>query len=249
MPNFPTSADTARQVVIVYGASFPASAVVAERIAAGLAARGFPSEIGRFGKGDVDNLPGYCAAVLVAPVPMGDDDRPIVDFVRTHRPVLERLPVAFVALASNQPPEPLERGTAQRGETDWRGAFVADTRALLDRFFDEAGWRPNSLHPVAGTISYRRYNFVVSFFSGFWHPSPVLIWRRVPEDGKLSTRSWTILCGRFCPQAAQSESGTREAADCHDGARSAVTDFVVFFAAFNLPRRYHVADPRLERRW
>ena len=34
---------------------------------------------------------------------------------------------------------------------------------MLKRFFDETGWRPTVVMPVAGALSYSHYNFLVRF--------------------------------------------------------------------------------------
>jgi menaquinone-dependent protoporphyrinogen oxidase len=145
-----------KPVAVLYGSSTNPARVISQRVAESLRAHGFPTESHSLQDVKGLDLSRCVAAVLVSPVPMGDDEKAVMDFVKAHRSDLERLPAAFVSLA-------LGRADAEPREEmqDRQGRQVADTRELLDRFFAETCWHPGSVHPLAGAVSYTHYNFVV----------------------------------------------------------------------------------------
>ena len=151
----PTSA---KPVAVLYGTFNSHTRLIAERVAADLAACGFPVEIQNVRGLRSFNPESYAAAVLAAPVHMGKHDKAMVQFVKAHRGSLERLTAAFISVSMS------EAGAERRGETPENHArFVADVNMMLKRFFEETGWRPSVVLPVAGAILYSRYNFLVRF--------------------------------------------------------------------------------------
>jgi menaquinone-dependent protoporphyrinogen oxidase len=44
-----------------------------------------------------------------------------------------------------------------------RAQCEADVQKMMEDFFEETGWRPKLVLPVAGALLYSRYNFVVRF--------------------------------------------------------------------------------------
>jgi len=156
LPDTPAEVKQRKPVAVLYGSSTSQARVISERVAADLRARGFPTESRNLqGLAGLD-LSRCIAAVVLAPVPMGADERAVTDFVTAHRSELERLPAAFLSLALGgvgaEPREEMQ---------DRRAQLVADTHMLLDRFFSETGWHPTRVHPLAGAVSYTRYNFLV----------------------------------------------------------------------------------------
>lgn len=156
MPDTPGVVQQRKRVAVLCGSRSEQARMISERIAEDLRARGFPAESHNLqGLAGLD-LSRCLAAVLLTPVPMGDAEKTVVDFVKAHRADLERLPTALISLA------PSKAGVERRAETqELRARLVSDTRTLLDHFFSETGWRPARVQPLAGAISYTRYNFFV----------------------------------------------------------------------------------------
>ena len=145
-----------KPVAVLYGASASHARMISQRVEDDLREHGYPTE-----SHNLQDLAGFdfsrcVAAVLLAPVPMSDDEKALVDFVKVHHSALERLPAAFITLARG------EVGAERREDAQERHArLVDDTRKLLDRFFSETGWSPARVHPLAGAVSYTRYHFLV----------------------------------------------------------------------------------------
>ena len=150
------SVEQKKIVTVVYGSAAQPTSVIAERLAAGFQERGFVTELCLLRRAAKLDLRRFAAAVLIAPIPLGRDERDLVEFVRAQKDSLEHMPVAFLSMS-----------VAGAGGSESEGArpkgvqFVADTRSVLDRLFVETGWRPKRHWPVSGAITYVRYNFVV----------------------------------------------------------------------------------------
>jgi len=158
IPEKPSPSDPAKPVAVLYGTFDNHTRLIAERVAADLSALGFPVEIHNV-RGLKPFAPGnYAAAVLAAPVHMGKHEKAMVEFVKEHRDSLVLLPTAFVSVSLS------EAGAERRSEAPEKHAqFVADVNMMLKCFFDETGWRPSVVMPVAGALSYSHYNFLVRF--------------------------------------------------------------------------------------
>jgi menaquinone-dependent protoporphyrinogen oxidase len=160
-------------VALQYGASSPAAVVIAEHLAAGFQQRGFVAEVRTFRDAAALNLSRFAGAVLIVPVPLDRDEKDFLEFVRTQKEMLERVPVAFISMSAAQSREARE-GTTQDDEARAKSAqLVDDTRASLDRLFAQTGWRPQRQWPIAGSITYMRYNFVVRLILKLLATGPV----------------------------------------------------------------------------
>ena len=98
----------------------------------------------------------YDAAVLAASVHAGHHEKEMIRFVREHRRDLENMPAAFLSITLSE--AGAERSDATAAE---HAGFVNDVGMMLDRFYDETGWHPQHVKPVAGALRYSRYNFLV----------------------------------------------------------------------------------------
>jgi menaquinone-dependent protoporphyrinogen oxidase len=104
---------------------------------------------------DLD-LEGYAGAVLAASIHIGKHEKAMVDFVRTHRAALERLPTTFLSVSlsqagaedANRLPEKKQRS-------------AAEVKKTIDLFLRTTGWHPTHVHPVAGALLYRQYHPVI----------------------------------------------------------------------------------------
>lgn len=89
----------------------------------------------------------YDAVIIGAPVRMGKYPRAVIDFVRTHRARLEKVPSAFfsVCMAAANPNE-----AKRRAAENWP-----------ERLFKDTGWRPRLAATFAGALRYTRYNWFI----------------------------------------------------------------------------------------
>jgi menaquinone-dependent protoporphyrinogen oxidase len=100
----------------------------------------------------------YSAVVLAASVHAGKHESEVVRFVKDNRDALESLPAAFLSVTLSE--AGVERPSATEAE---RARFAADVQKMLDAFYDDTGWRPRRVQPVAGALLYTHYNFLVRF--------------------------------------------------------------------------------------
>jgi menaquinone-dependent protoporphyrinogen oxidase len=95
-------------------------------------------------------------AFLVASVHVGHHEREIVRFVKSHRHDLVRVGASFLSLTLSEagaedPAAPPEK----------RREAAADARRMIEVFVEETGWRPAYALPVAGALTYSKYNFLI----------------------------------------------------------------------------------------
>jgi menaquinone-dependent protoporphyrinogen oxidase len=131
---------------------------IANRIAQTLQARGCVVEMrdvmaaapARFDVASCD------AAIVASSIRIGKHAPQMVRFVRDHREELCRIPNVFleVSLSAHGIVDP----AASEKRRSRARAAVAKTFA---RFIRETGWTPNNVHPVAGALLYRQYNFAI----------------------------------------------------------------------------------------
>lgn len=100
---------------------------------------------------DLD-LSRYSAAVLAASIHIGKHERSMVDFVKKHRPALEKMPTMFLSVSLSQAGvEDPDRAPGKKTRS------AAEVQKTIDRFLHTTGWRPTRVHPVAGALLYRQY--------------------------------------------------------------------------------------------
>ena len=113
---------------------------------------------------NVQDLPGaltlgkYAAVVLAASVHAGEHESEMVRFVKKHRAELERLPTAFLSVTLS------EAGAEKKDASpEEQARFAADVRKMLDHFFEQTGWHPQRVKPIAGALLYTKYSIIVRF--------------------------------------------------------------------------------------
>lgn len=74
----------------------------------------------------------------------------VVQFVRQHRKVLDRIPSAFFQVSAS----------AGSAKTEGRAA----AQQILDRFLQASGWHPDVATSMAGAINYTKYNLFLRWF-------------------------------------------------------------------------------------
>ena len=131
---------------------------IAERIAFDLRARGVEVDVFNVRTGGPVDWSAYSAAVVAASVHIGHHEREMIAFVRQHRAELERLAAAFISVTlSEAGAENLMRSDAERERA------TADVQRMIDVFVKETGWHPERTLPVAGALTYSRYNIFMRF--------------------------------------------------------------------------------------
>ena len=100
----------------------------------------------------------YHAACVAASVHLGRHEPEMITFVKQNRPELERLSAMFLSVSLSEagaedPAAPPER----------RQKAAADVAGLIETFVKETGWRSHHVLPVAGALTYSRYNFIIRF--------------------------------------------------------------------------------------
>jgi len=132
---------------------------IAEHVAASLRQRGLDAIVN-----DVREQPAatkldqYAGAVVAASVHAGRHEAEMVRFVKEHLGELESLPSAFLSVT-------LSEAGAERSDVtpEERSTFAADVQKVINRFFEDTGWHPKRVKPVAGALLYTKYNFLVRF--------------------------------------------------------------------------------------
>lgn len=98
----------------------------------------------------------YQAVVLAASVHGGHHEKEMVRFVRENRRPLEAMHSAFLSITLSEAGAERIDATAEE-----HAGFVNDVQLMLERFYDETGWHPEHVKPVAGALAYSKYNFLV----------------------------------------------------------------------------------------
>ena len=138
------------RILIVYASSEGQTAKIAEHIARRLREKQHRVEIvdgarlpGTF------SMDGYDAAIVGAPMRMARHPAPIIEFVKTNRAFLERVPSAFFSVCmAAASPRPEKQRQALTGS---------------ENFFRITGWQPRHSAIFAGALRYRQYNFLLRF--------------------------------------------------------------------------------------
>ena len=89
---------------------------------------------------------GYDGVIVAASVHIGDFQRSVGNWVRSHANTLNLLPTAFLAVCLAV----VEKGTKPRQEI----------LRIIRRFLDRTGWRPTITKMVAGALPYTRYGWL-----------------------------------------------------------------------------------------
>jgi menaquinone-dependent protoporphyrinogen oxidase len=147
------------KIGVLYATREGHTARIADRVAAGLIARGLLAEIRNVR--DPDSIPPldrYCAVILAASVHAGKHEPEMVKFVKERLEELQSMPAAFLSVT-------LSEAGAERPDAtpEEHARFSADVQSVLDTFFNETGWHPQHVKPVAGALLYTKYNFLIRF--------------------------------------------------------------------------------------
>jgi menaquinone-dependent protoporphyrinogen oxidase len=132
---------------------------IAEHVAADLRVRGIEPKVENLReRAAAIHLPDYAGVILAASVHAGQHESEMVKFVKQHRGELEAMRTAFLSVTLS------EAGAERPGTTPEEHArFAADVDQMIDRFFEETGWHPQRVKPVAGALLYTQYNVLIRF--------------------------------------------------------------------------------------
>lgn len=148
--------DATRPIGILYATREGHSHRIADHVAAALRGRGLAVIVAHVADDDrrvvVDELG---MVIAIASVHGGRFEPEMVDFARRHASTLTARPAAFVAVSLSE--AVAEDLSAPPGV---RAAATEDVQRSLDRFFEETGWHPARVLPVAGCVAYTRYGFL-----------------------------------------------------------------------------------------
>ena len=146
-----------KPVLIVYATREGHTRRIAEHIAATIRARGAEAELR-----DAAGLPpGFAldefgSAVIAASVHAGKHEAEMVEFVRRHRAELEGRDSVFLSVSL------AEAGAEDAAKPpEARARAAKDVQGMIDTFLKETGWHPGRVQPVAGALTYSKYNLLI----------------------------------------------------------------------------------------
>jgi len=132
---------------------------VAERVATGLRARRVEVDVINVKdvRGSID-WTGYKMAFVVASVHSGHHEKEMVEFVRRSKDHLTAMQAPFLSLTLSQASAEDPKATLVQRET-----AREDALQMIYDFARDTGWQPSHILPVAGALTYSKYNFLVKF--------------------------------------------------------------------------------------
>jgi menaquinone-dependent protoporphyrinogen oxidase len=151
--------ESMKHIVVLYATREGQTRRIAEHVAAELRSRGLLADVH-----DVSALPAgftvasYDAAVLAASVHAGNHEKEMISFAKHHRDALERMPSAFLSISLTE--AGVEDPAASAAARD---AAHREVEGLTARFFEQTGWHPARVKPVAGALLYTKYNALLRF--------------------------------------------------------------------------------------
>ena len=136
------------KVLVIYASHFGQTRAIAMAIAERLRERGAHPDVldARY----ASQLPapeGYDAVIIGSRVEIGRHANSVVDYIRTHREVLESMPSGFFSVSMAMAPP----NTAK------------DPSGYLEALFTKLDWRPRCARAFAGGLPYRKYGWLLRF--------------------------------------------------------------------------------------
>lgn len=104
------------------------------------------------------SLKNYGSAILAASVHTGKHEREMVRFVLKNRQMLEQMRTAFLSVSLSQAGVQDHNATSERREQ-----ATADVNKMITHFCAKTQWRPTRAEPVAGALTYSKYNPFLRF--------------------------------------------------------------------------------------
>jgi menaquinone-dependent protoporphyrinogen oxidase len=142
-----------KPILVLYATREGQTRRIAEHVAATISARGLTAEVEDAATiKEPFDLGGHAAAVLAGSVHDRKHERELEAFVMKHRDALQRMPAAFLSVSLAE-----AAAESQAASRATREAAAAGVERLIDMFFEETGWHPEHVKPVAGALAYTRY--------------------------------------------------------------------------------------------
>lgn len=104
------------------------------------------------------SLKNYGSAILAASVHAGKHQREMVHFVLKNKQRLEQMRTAFLSVSLSQAGVQDRNATSER-----RQRAAADVNSMINRFLAKTQWHPTRAEPVAGALTYSKYNPFIRF--------------------------------------------------------------------------------------
>jgi len=148
-----------KPIAVLYATRNGHTRRIADHIASELHERGFDAQAKNVGSEAARIDPGdYSGAILASSVHYGQHQHEMINFVKTRRSELDRIPTAFISVT-------LSEAGVERPESgpQERARFASDTQRVIDKFFEETEWRPVRVKAVAGALLYTKYNLLLRF--------------------------------------------------------------------------------------
>ena len=146
------------RILIVYGTREGQTRRIAMRIADDLRAKNHSVDVLDASSVGAIDWSRYRAAVVASSVHVGRHAREVIAFAKRNRAELERLSAAFISVTlSEAGAEDPARSDAERQQA------AADVQKMIGDFVKESGWTPARTMPVAGALTYSKYNVLVRF--------------------------------------------------------------------------------------
>ena len=135
------------RLLVLYASHYGQTRAIALRIAERLREHG--AHVDMFDARFTQQVPppdGFDAVILGSRIELGRHAPCIVEYMRTHREALERMPTCFFSVSM----------AAASGTS-------IDPNGYLGVLFDKLGWRPTRTIAFAGALPYRKYNWLTRF--------------------------------------------------------------------------------------
>ena len=131
------------RVLILYGTTDGHTRKIAAGLRAAVREAGCEADVVDAADAGAVTPTGYDGVIVAASIHIGGFQRRVKHWVWTHTAELNRMPTAFVAVCL--------------GILEARPEATRAVYDIIERFFDQTGWRPTLQQAVAGALPYTRY--------------------------------------------------------------------------------------------
>jgi menaquinone-dependent protoporphyrinogen oxidase len=130
------------KTLIIYASHFGQTRAIAMAIAERMRERGAEPVV-LDARQPLPTPDGFDAIVVGSRIELGQHATAVVDYVREHRPALDRVPSAFFSVSMSAAPPNTS----------------ADPSGYMETLFAKVGWHPRCAHAFAGALPYRKYGW------------------------------------------------------------------------------------------
>jgi menaquinone-dependent protoporphyrinogen oxidase len=162
-----------RELLIVYGTAEGQTRKIAQFLANEAPSLGAAPTITEAGTSPDLDITRYGLVIVAASVHMERHQLAVTDFVKQHRPALEKIPSAFLSVS-----------LSAAGDNEERSDAWGYTR----QFSSETDWRPTVVQVVPGAVRFSEHDFFKR-----WAMRRVAKDKRVPRDQDYEFTDWNDL--------------------------------------------------------